>query len=122
MGLYLNGRTLNDVNAFGEPIVDDTFLMLLNPGHDSLPFHLPDPRPGFAWEAIVDTRHQLDVDPVIMPLGASYDLSARCSVLLREVILLAEEQPSGASQKTEKTVQASLDGESTEVSRAVLSR
>ncbi len=31
IGLRLNGRTLDDVNGVGEPIRDDTFLILLNP-------------------------------------------------------------------------------------------
>jgi glycogen operon protein len=85
IGIHLNGLTLNDVNAFGEPITDDTFLLLLNPGHESISFHLPKPRNGCSWEAMIDTRHAVDAIPVAMVEGAPYDLSARCSALLREV-------------------------------------
>ena len=85
IGIHLNGLTLNDVNAFGEPITDDTFLLLLNPGHESISFHLPNPRNGCAWEAMIDTRHAVDTTPVRMVGAAPYDLSARCSALLREI-------------------------------------
>ncbi len=85
IGLCLNGKTLNDVNAFGEPIVDDTFLLLLNPGHEPISFRLPTARPGYCWEAMVDTRHEFDANDVVLDCDKPYDLSARCSVLLREI-------------------------------------
>ena len=85
VGLYLNGKTLNDVNAYGEPITDDTFLMLLNPSHADISFKLPPPRAGFVWEAMIDTRHAVDGEPVLLKIDACYDLSARCSALLSEV-------------------------------------
>ena len=90
IGLYLNGRTLNDVNAFGEHIIDETFLLLLNPSHGDIAFILPRPRPGFAWQALVDTRHAVDMEPVVMPEGEPYELSSRCSALLSEVALRQE--------------------------------
>jgi isoamylase len=55
IGLLLNGRTLDDVNSVGEPIQDDTFLLLLNPHHEVVRFTLPPPRPGTAWDLCVDT-------------------------------------------------------------------
>jgi isoamylase len=55
IGLLLNGRTLDDVNQIGEPIVDDTFLLLLNPHHEAVRFTLPQPRAGNAWDLCVDT-------------------------------------------------------------------
>ena len=56
IGMLLNGRTLDDLNAFGEPLVDDTFLILLNPHHEPVRFSLPAPRAGMVWELVVDTR------------------------------------------------------------------
>ncbi|HEY1758507.1 MAG TPA: glycogen debranching protein GlgX [Bryobacteraceae bacterium] len=55
IGLLLNGRTLDDVNAVGELIVDDTFLLLLNPHHEAVRFTLPPPRAGRAWDLCIDT-------------------------------------------------------------------
>jgi glycogen operon protein len=55
-GLWLNGRTLDEVNAIGEPILDDSFLVLFNSHHAPVRFTLPQPRPGVAWELCLDTR------------------------------------------------------------------
>ena len=85
IGVYLNGRTLDDVNAFGEPIIDDTFLMLLNPGEQAISFVIPKPRPGCVWEAMIDTRHAVDNTAPQLSPDKPYDLSSRCSALLREV-------------------------------------
>jgi glycogen operon protein len=57
VGMWLNGRTLDDVNAVGEPICDDTFLILCNPHHETIRFSLPPLRSGKIWEVYVDTRH-----------------------------------------------------------------
>ena len=45
IGLQLNGRTLDDVNGVGEPIRDETFLILFNPHHEPIQFYMP-PRRG----------------------------------------------------------------------------
>jgi glycogen operon protein len=55
-GLWLNGRTLDEVNAVGEPIYDDTFLVLFNSHHEAVRFMLPRPRPEMSWEVYLDTR------------------------------------------------------------------
>ena len=55
IGMLLNGRTLDDVNEVGEPIVDDTFLVLLNAHHEPVRFSLPAPRQGAAWDLLLDT-------------------------------------------------------------------
>lgn len=56
IGLYLNGRTLDDVNAVGETIRDDTFLILFNPHHEPVRFTLPQVGQGKGWEVCFDTR------------------------------------------------------------------
>jgi glycogen operon protein len=55
VGLVLNGETVDDVNAVGEPIIDDTFLFLFNPHHQPVRFMLPRPRRGVAWDLCFDT-------------------------------------------------------------------
>jgi isoamylase len=55
VGLVLNGRTLDDVNAIGEPIHDDSFLILLNPHHEAVRFMLPAASKGTAWDLCIDT-------------------------------------------------------------------
>ncbi len=88
IGLYLNGKTLNDVNAFGDPITDETFVMLLNPSHADISFVMPPAREGCAWEALIDTRHAVDSQPAVLKPGEAYQLSARCSALLCEAVIV----------------------------------
>jgi glycogen operon protein len=58
IGLVLNGQTLDDVNAVGEGILDDTFLILFNPHHEPIRFVLPAPKHGVAWELCFDTSRK----------------------------------------------------------------
>jgi glycogen operon protein len=56
IGLYLNGSTIADVDALGNPVSDDTFLILLNCHIEPVEFTLP-PIEGVAdWQIVVDTN------------------------------------------------------------------
>jgi glycogen operon protein len=82
IGLELNGRTLDDVNGIGEPIRDDTLLLLLNPHHEPIRFHMPR-REGTAWEVCLDTA---DPSPQgIVGASETYELAARSMALLKEL-------------------------------------
>jgi glycogen operon protein len=59
-GLWLNGRTLDEVNAVGEPVRDETFLLLFNSHHEPVRFTLPQRR-GMTWELCLDTRTAVTV-------------------------------------------------------------
>jgi glycogen operon protein len=84
IGLELNGRTLDDVNGVGEPIRDDTFLILLNPHTEPIRFFMP-PRPGTAWELVLDSALAESTDGKIVPAGEPFDLIPRSTALLREM-------------------------------------
>jgi glycogen operon protein len=84
IGLQLSGRTLDDVNSVGEPIRDDSFLILFNPHHESIRFFMPR-RPGSAWELFLDSAQPAREDRPIIPPGESYDLVPRSTALLREM-------------------------------------
>ncbi len=51
----LGGDSIEEVDADGERITDDTFLLLLNAGADAILFHLPPAGGGRNWERILDT-------------------------------------------------------------------
>jgi glycogen operon protein len=84
IGLRLAGDAIDEVDARGEPIVDDTFLLLLNAHHEPVPFVLPAHRPGVRWEVLLDTRRP-DGRRRHRALrgGTPYDLEGRCLALLR---------------------------------------
>jgi isoamylase len=84
IGVELNGRTLDDVNGVGEPISDETYLILLNPHHEPIKFYMPR-KAGSAWEIVLDSaRLSGDGKRPIAP-GEPYELIARSTALLREL-------------------------------------
>ncbi|MDB5196292.1 MAG: glycogen debranching protein [Flaviaesturariibacter sp.] len=55
LGIYLNGQALRTVNEVGEPEIDDSFYMLFNAHHESVPYTLPSERYGSRWKQLIDT-------------------------------------------------------------------
>jgi isoamylase len=82
-GMWLNGRTLDEVNGIGEPIYDDSFLLLFNPHHEPVRFALPPPKPGTSWEVCFDTR-TLTPPARRAPLRKFYNLIDRSMAVLQE--------------------------------------
>lgn len=85
LGLRLSGKTLDDVDPVGSPIVDDTFLILLNPHHEPIQFYLPCAFPGEAWQTCVDTACPDRDEQAVYCGGEPYELAPRSTVLLREI-------------------------------------
>ena len=90
LGLRLSGDAIEEVDAQGKPVVDDTLLILLNAYHEPISFILPAHRRGVRWETLLDTR-MADGQRRQHPVrgGESYDLEGRSVVLLR----LRQEKP-----------------------------
>ncbi len=84
LGLRLSGDAIEEVDARGEPTIDDTFLMLLNAHHEPVRFVLPAHRPGVRWETLLDTRSG-DGRIRLRPLrgGEAYELEGRSVAVLR---------------------------------------
>jgi isoamylase len=54
VGMLLSGDTVDVVNFEGEPIRDDTFLLLINAHYEAIPFVLPG-QENLEWQLILDT-------------------------------------------------------------------
>ncbi|MGC5166387.1 glycogen debranching protein GlgX [Luteimicrobium sp. DT211] len=80
--VFLNGAAIPETDRRGDPIVDDSFLILLNAHSDALAFHLPDESFGQAWTV------RLDTDGSTRP-GARVLAGATLRVTGRSVIVLA---------------------------------
>jgi isoamylase len=76
LGVRLAGDLIGDVDERGEPIVDDTALILLNAHHEPIPFALPETREGQVWRRELDTYAD-DQAPMVAEGGFVYDLQAR---------------------------------------------
>jgi glycogen operon protein len=57
LGLMLNGQTLNITDDLGNPIIDDSFLLLLNAHYGTVDFILPPAPEGGAWNCILNTHN-----------------------------------------------------------------
>jgi glycogen operon protein len=84
LGLRLSGDAIEEVDDMGEPIVGDTFLILLNAHEDAIPFVLPPSGERSRWDPVLDTR---DWDgaagrPPRHP-GEPYPLEGRSLAVLR---------------------------------------
>jgi isoamylase len=94
LGLRLAGDAIDETDPAGQPIVDDTLLLLLNAHHESVGFVLPASRPHVRWEPVLDTSvADGRVSARAQRAGATYHLAGRSLALLR---LAPEERPVGA--------------------------
>jgi glycogen operon protein len=84
VGLRLAGDAIEEVDPRGEPIVGDTFLLLLNAHHEAVPFVLPAPRARVRWELVFDTG-SWDFEPRggRLRAGDVYPLAGRTVAVLR---------------------------------------
>ena len=57
IGLLLNGQTLQVTNEEGQPVIDDSFLLLVNASHEGVEFTLPPPLAGSTWSQVIDTEN-----------------------------------------------------------------
>ena len=84
LGLRLAGDAIEEVDDLGEPIVGDTFLVLLNAHHEPVPFVLPAHESRVSWEPVLDTR---DWDGAAerraLRTGEQYMLEGRSLAVLR---------------------------------------
>jgi isoamylase len=84
-GVRLVGHAIDEKDAKGRPIVDDTFLLLLNAHHEPRPFTLPAHKRGVRWQPVFDTAlYDTNAKPMTLFRGGEqYDLEARSLALLR---------------------------------------
>lgn len=55
LGVFLNGKTIPNSNARGEPVTDNSFYLIFNAEKESLEFTLPDRKWGEKWTQELDT-------------------------------------------------------------------
>ena len=87
LGMMLSGDTIDVHDEHGEPIRDDTFLLLCNAFHDAVNFVLPG-REDVRWELILDTEAEAGFlgTPEVHAAGDDFELGGRSLHLLRQVV------------------------------------
>ncbi|MDI1450454.1 glycogen debranching protein GlgX [Polyangium sp. 6x1] len=93
--MFLNGDAIPSTDAYGEPIVGDTLLVLCNAHHEPMPFVLPAIEWGERWEVVIDTR-TAEAPDIGLPTGAGeqYVLESRSMAVLR---LCPKQEPGAKS-------------------------
>ncbi len=83
LGVFLNGRAIPDPDAHGRPIVDDSFLLLLNAWENDLDFTLPAAQWAASWELELDTGAGRRAPAAASPAGTLLDVGGRSLIVLR---------------------------------------
>src|SRR5579885_140663 len=90
LGMRLSGRTLSDVDRYGDPIRDDSFLYCLNPHHEPITFYLPPCSATCSWSVVLDTRQSDSEQPKLIDPGKGYEMAPHSAVLFAEAEVQAK--------------------------------
>jgi isoamylase len=83
VGVFLNGDAIAERDPHGGPVVDDSFLLLLNSYWEPVDFRLPDITYGERWTTLIDTAEpQGAPDETEHKAGTEVVVEARSLVLL----------------------------------------
>ena len=83
LGMFLNGNEIPALGPHGEPIEDDSFLLLFNGHEEECEFLLPPKRFGGRWEFELSTA-----EPVAQAGSARYEARSRVLVFPRSILIL----------------------------------
>jgi glycogen operon protein len=84
--IFLNGEAITEPDRRGEPVRDDSFLLLINASDHDLTFTLPEPHRGM-WTCVLDTTtgYALDDEETAAMAGEKPMVEARSIQVLRRV-------------------------------------
>ncbi|MBD8000379.1 MULTISPECIES: glycogen debranching protein GlgX [Oerskovia] len=80
--VFLGGDDLPERDRRGEPIVDDSFLLLLNASDSPLDFTLPDAAYGASWRTLVRTESPGEPEPSVHAARDRITVASFATVLL----------------------------------------
>ncbi|HWG93050.1 MAG TPA: glycogen debranching protein GlgX [Mycobacteriales bacterium] len=85
--VFLNGDAIREPDERGEPVTDDSFLLLFNAHHEVLQCTLPDTGAGERWSVAVDTSAPMrdEAEARTFKTGEPVDVEARSVLVLRKV-------------------------------------
>lgn len=85
IGMLLGGEAVGEVDEqSGDPVVDDSFLILLNAYHDPIPFTMPAFPQDARWEVVVDTGvAKITPGQKTIGSGEGIEVAGRCLMMLK---------------------------------------
>jgi len=92
LGVFLSGDGLDERDQQGRPVIDDSFLLLLNAHSDAIPFRLPAFKEGTEWQLLIDTHsHRPPPADKRVPANSEFPLQGRSLALFMQVAGAGEE-------------------------------
>ena len=86
LAVFLNGAEIGTETWDGEPVVDDSFVVLFNAWQDEISFRLPPARFGRRWELELSTSEpELEPGARSFPVRGDVAVEGRSLLLLRRV-------------------------------------
>lgn len=83
LGVFINGDTIPNPNARGEPVTDASFYLIFNAHHETLEFVLPGKPWGKRWALLLDSARGWIDDAAPHRAGARLQVAPRSVVLLQ---------------------------------------
>jgi isoamylase len=117
LGMLISGDAVGLVKEHGEPVRDDTFLLLINAHQEPIPFVLPGEE-HLEWEQILETSNEDGFlkEPKKFSSGDDVDLNGRAAYLFK---LSRGEQPRARQESWKKRAVAPPKAVSAEEERGV---
>jgi glycogen operon protein len=81
LGMFLNGEEITTPDTRGRRVVDDSFVLLFNAGHEDAEFTLPGARFGSQWTC--ELRTDDVADGALHAAGETVQVTSRSLLLLR---------------------------------------
>jgi glycogen operon protein len=89
IGIFINGDTIPNPNARGEPVVDASFFLIFNSCHEALDFTLPAASWGAEWTMLLDTTQGWVDEAPPFAAGAMLTAGPQSFILLQRQAVTA---------------------------------
>ena len=82
VAVFLNGHGIPDLDARGQRVTDDSFVLCFNAHHEPIEFTLPPKEFGAAWQLVVFTGPEEETPAEEVPGGGTLTVDAYTAVVL----------------------------------------
>jgi len=113
LAVMFNGQTLGEADEMGEPLVDDSFLILLNSYGENVTYTLPASPHGRGWKLLMNT-YDLEKPFDEQRMDTSLEVAGRSVVLLRELVPEEVDPPESKIEEIGKLVEAGAQADAPE--------
>ncbi len=83
LAVFLSGKTTDEIDLEGNPVFDDSLMLILNSHHEPVQFKIPEWLDKNAWEILIDTKvPDIPTNWPHVRAGSIYEVTERSLVLL----------------------------------------